>query len=141
MKKKISVLAEVPTPSGPCPIGIVKESLARDNCNWKFGWTIGFAITNEALCIEDTASSLTIPESEFMDMAAEVAGRNIYLRCYPAQYDPDGEDVHCLIDIFFKSERTAKRFVKRLVEYGKEKCKKQKENEAADAAKLKSKGK
>lgn len=130
MKKKISVLAEVPTPSGPCPIGIVKESLARDNCKWKSGWTIGFAITNEALCIEDTASSLNIPESEFMDMAAEVAGRNIYLRCYPAQYDPDGEDVHCLIDIFFKSERTVKRFVKRLVEYGTEKCKKQKENEA-----------
>lgn len=141
MKTKISALADVPTPSGPCPIGIVKESLASDNCKWKFGWTIGFVSTNEALCIEDTASSLNIPEGEFMDMAAEIAGRSIYLRCYPARYGEDGDDVHCLIDIFFKSERTAKRFVKRLVEYGNEKCQKQKENEPTDAVKLTFEGK
>lgn len=130
--KKLTKVADVPTKSGTCPIGIVEESLSRDNCKWESGWTIGFMNDNEVLCTEDTASNLGVPECEFMDMAAAVAGRNMYLRCYPATYDEYGEDVHCLTDLYFKSERTARRFAKRLAEYGREKVDEAKQKSKQD---------
>jgi len=113
MRKKIEYIMDI----GYCPMGVVEESLARDACSWKSGWTIGFTDSEDnLLCTEDTSDNLGMSDAEFLDLAVEVGGRTgMYLRCYPCRYDEN--DVKCLKDLFFKKKNTAIRFLKKLEEH------------------------
>lgn len=121
--KKPIYIMDIDTGHGMCPVGVVEESLAKDTCKWKTGWTVCFTLNGcECLCTEDTASTLDVPEYAFMDLAVSVAGQSgMFLRCYPAKYDDD--DIKCLTDLFFKNKRNAIRFVKKIAEYKKENLK------------------